>query len=137
MGFIWDGLDAEAYDREYTDRELLRRIIGYFRPHLRAMILVAVLIVLNAVMDAAFPFLIARSLDRLQGAADLDQTIWQRTAWLIGLIFLSGALIGSLLVAVLGWATWFFACAGTPSMPCWPVTCRSTTSSPRAASSAV
>jgi len=92
MGFVWDGLDAEAYDREYTDRELLKRIIGYFRPHLRAMILVAVLIVLNAVMDAAFPFLIARSLDRLQGAADLDQTIWQRTAWLIGLIFLSGAL---------------------------------------------
>ncbi len=33
MGFIMDGLDAEAYDREYSDRQLLKRIIGYFRPH--------------------------------------------------------------------------------------------------------
>ncbi len=34
MGFIMDGLDAEAYDREYNDRQLLNRIISYFRPHL-------------------------------------------------------------------------------------------------------
>ncbi len=92
MGFIMDGLDAEAYDREYSDRQLLNRIIGYFRPHLRRMSLVALLIVLNSVMDAAFPFLIASSLDRLQSAADLGQTIWERTAWLIGLILLSGVL---------------------------------------------
>ena len=59
MGFVMDGLDAEAYDREYTDRQLLRRIIGYFRPHLSTMSLVAIMIVLNAIMDAAFPVLIA------------------------------------------------------------------------------
>ena len=33
MGFILDGLDTEAYDRNYSDRELLRRILGYFRPY--------------------------------------------------------------------------------------------------------
>ena len=87
MGFIMDGLDAEAYDREYTDRQLLTRIISYFRPHLAMMGIVAGLIVLNSVMDAAFPFLIARSLDRLENAAGLNQTIWQRTAWLIAAIF--------------------------------------------------
>jgi len=92
MGFIMDGLDAETYDREYTDRQLLARIIGYFKPHLSIMGIIAVMIVLNSVMDAAFPFLIARSLDRLQGAADLNVTIWQRTAWLIAAIFLSGVL---------------------------------------------
>src|SRR5574342_72989 len=92
MGFIMDGLDAEAYDREYTDRQLLRRIIGYFRPHLSIMSVIAVMIVLNSAMDAAFPFLIARSLDRLEGATDLNLTIWQRTAWLIVAIFFSGAL---------------------------------------------
>jgi hypothetical protein len=37
MGFIMDGLDAEAYDREYTDRQLLARIIGYFKPHFPMM----------------------------------------------------------------------------------------------------
>src|SRR5512134_693395 len=92
MGFIMDGLDAEAYDREYTDRQLLARIIGYFRPHLPLMGAIAALIMLNSIMDAAFPFLIARSLDQLEAAADLNVTIWQRTAWLIAAIFLSGVL---------------------------------------------
>ena len=83
MGFIMDGLDAEAYDREYGDRQLLARIVGYFRPHLRVMSVVAVLIGLNSAMDAAIPFLIARGLDQLKSAAALDQSIWQRTAWLM------------------------------------------------------
>jgi ATP-binding cassette subfamily B protein len=92
MGFIMDGLDAEAYDREYKDRQLIARIIGYFRPHFRTMGTVASLIVLNSVMDAAFPFLIARSLDQLEGVANLNETIWQRTAWLIAAVFLTGVL---------------------------------------------
>jgi len=92
MGFIMDGLDAETYDREYKDSQLLARIIGYFRPHLPRMGMIAIMIVLNSVMDAAFPFLIARSLDQLDGASDLNVTIWHRTAWLIVAIFLSGVL---------------------------------------------
>ena len=41
MGFVMDGLEAEAYDRSYSDRDLLRRIVGYFRPALPAMLFVA------------------------------------------------------------------------------------------------
>ncbi|HJS18841.1 MAG TPA: ABC transporter ATP-binding protein [Anaerolineales bacterium] len=92
MGFIMDGLDAEAYDREYTDRQLLTRILGYFKPHLPVMGTIAIMIVLNSVMDAAIPFLIARSLDQLEAVTDLNKTIWQQTAWLIAAIFLSGIL---------------------------------------------
>lgn len=92
MGFIMDGLDAEAYDREYTDRQLLARIVGYFKPHLPMMGTIAIMIVLNSIMDAAFPFLIARGLDQLEGTSNLNTTIWQRTAWLIAAIFLSGVL---------------------------------------------
>ena len=92
MGFIMDGLDAEAYDREYTDRQLLQRILGYFRPHLPVMGTIAIMIVLNSVLDAAIPFLIARSLDQLEGAADLNVTLWQQTAGLIAAIFFSGVL---------------------------------------------
>ncbi|HET9906886.1 MAG TPA: ABC transporter ATP-binding protein [Anaerolineales bacterium] len=92
MGFIMDGLDAETYDREYTDRQLLARIIGYFKPHFPMMGTIAIMITLNSVMDAAFPFLIARSLDQLEGASDLNVTIWQRTAWLIAAILVSGVL---------------------------------------------
>jgi ABC-type multidrug transport system fused ATPase/permease subunit len=92
MGFVMDGLHAEAYDREYTDRQLLERILGYFRPHHATMGMVAGMIFLNSVMDATLPFLIARGLDQLEGAADLQETLWQRTRWLIIAIFLAGGL---------------------------------------------
>ncbi len=92
MGFIMNGIGAEAYDREYTDRQLLARILTYFRPHLGTMVMVAVFIMLNSIMDAAFPFLIARGLDQLEGVADLGESIWQRTAWLVVAIFFSGVL---------------------------------------------
>ena len=66
MGFILDGLETESYDRQYSDRELLDRIIGYFRPHTRAMTLVAVMITLNSVMGALGPIVIARSVGLLE-----------------------------------------------------------------------
>ena len=65
MGFIMDGLDEETYDRKYDDRQLVARIIGYFRPQLQMMLFVALLVVLTSLMDTAFPILIARSLDTL------------------------------------------------------------------------
>ena len=65
MGFIMDGLDEETYDRKYDDRQLIARIIGYFRPQLKMMLFVALLVVLTSLMDTAFPLLIARSLDIL------------------------------------------------------------------------
>ena len=63
MGFILDGLDTEAYDREYSDRELLSRIISYFRPHSRQMILVAAMITLNSAAGTGSPILISRAID--------------------------------------------------------------------------
>ncbi len=99
MGFVMDGLDAEAYDREYSDRQLLGRIVGYFRSHFPMMGFVAGMILLGSLLEAAFPFLVARGLDQLGDAADLGETIWQRTAWLIVAIFLTG---------VVSWASYYF-----------------------------
>jgi ATP-binding cassette subfamily B protein len=65
MGFILDGLDTEAYDRQYRDRELLIRTIGYFRPYARQMLLVAVTMTLNSVAGTAAPILISRAIDVL------------------------------------------------------------------------
>jgi ABC-type multidrug transport system fused ATPase/permease subunit len=72
MGFLMDGLDAEAYDRKYTDRALVRRVLGYFWPQGGRMLIVAVMIVLQALMDISLPIFISRSLDQLQaGTAEL------------------------------------------------------------------
>lgn len=63
MGFVMDGLDADAYDREYGDRALLRRIITYFRPQARPMFLVAAAIFVGSLTDTAVPILISRGID--------------------------------------------------------------------------
>ena len=56
MGFFMDGLDAEAYDRVYKDRQLVARIIGYFRPKLKLMLIVALLVVAGSLLMQHFPF---------------------------------------------------------------------------------
>ena len=63
MGFILDGLDTEAYDRTYSDRELLGRIVSYFRPHAAKMGLVATAITLNAAAGMGGPVLISEAID--------------------------------------------------------------------------
>ena len=65
MGFIFDGLDAEAYDRRYSDRALVARVIGYFRPQLGRMLVVAAAVVLQAILDVSLPILISRTIDQL------------------------------------------------------------------------
>lgn len=99
MGFIMDGLDAEAYDRSYSDGELLQRITDYFRPHLKVMAFVAVMVVLSSVVDAALPILIARGIDNLQSPEMSTQgtnlsgtTVWSDNSWLLVAILLSGIL---------------------------------------------
>ncbi|HHY57475.1 MAG TPA: ABC transporter ATP-binding protein [Chloroflexi bacterium] len=87
MGFLMDGLEAEGYDRSYSDRQLLGRIYDYFRPHLPTMGFVATMIVLDSLMSAVLPILIARGLDTIA----IDQA-WQNAGLLIAAILLSGAL---------------------------------------------
>src|SRR6266516_3112388 len=87
MGFFMDGLDAEAYDRTYKDSQLVKRIVGYFRPKLGLMFSVAGLVVCGSLLDAAFPILIARSIDTLRSAR-----AFQIALLLVGFILLSGVL---------------------------------------------
>jgi ABC-type multidrug transport system fused ATPase/permease subunit len=63
MGFILNGLETEAYDRNYSDRELLRRIARYFKPHSRQMAVIVAAITLNALAGMGGPILISRALD--------------------------------------------------------------------------
>jgi ATP-binding cassette subfamily B protein len=68
MGFILGGLDTEDYDRSYGDRELIRRIIGYFGPEWKRMTLVAAMILLNSGFNTVRPLLISRGIDMLQAS---------------------------------------------------------------------
>ncbi|HMM27160.1 MAG TPA: ABC transporter ATP-binding protein [Aggregatilineaceae bacterium] len=75
MGFLMDGLDAEEYDRTYGDRELVRRILSYFRPQLGRMLAVAVMVVLTSLAQTALPIYISYSLDRLQEDASTERVL--------------------------------------------------------------
>src|SRR4051812_39647581 len=84
-----EGLDAESYDRVYDDRRLVGRILGYFRPDVRAMSLVAGMVVLSSLLDAVLPLLVAWGLDRItEHDAGFDRTTW----FLIVAVLISGVL---------------------------------------------
>jgi ATP-binding cassette, subfamily B, bacterial len=87
MGFILEGLDAEAYDRTYSDRQLIRRIISYFRPKLSLMLAVAGLVVLNSLLDTAFPVLISRSIDTLVTNRAMQIAVWLVVFILLAAVF--------------------------------------------------
>lgn len=136
MGFLMDGLAAEAYDRSYSDRALIRRIWRYFRPHSGRVALVALMVVLGSLVATVIPITISRSIELLAGDP--------ATQVLIGL----AAIVA--VMGALGWffnfvrqtfsrarlAMWCWRCVRTPSAPFCSATCRSTTSTPRGASSA-
>jgi ABC-type multidrug transport system fused ATPase/permease subunit len=69
LGFILDGLESEAYDRNYSDRELLSRLAAYFGPHRPRMALVAAAIALNSLAGTGGPILISRGIDLLRDDA--------------------------------------------------------------------
>jgi ATP-binding cassette subfamily B protein len=89
MGFVMDGLEAESYDRTYRDRELVDRILQYFRPQAPKMLLIASMVVLQSVMDAALPILSAWGLNTIaDSGGHIDPIIW----WIIAGIFATGIL---------------------------------------------
>ena len=65
MGFIMDGLDAEEYDRRYSDRDLVKRILGYFRPEGRRMAIVSMAVVIYSLSSILLPIFISDVLDRV------------------------------------------------------------------------
>ncbi|RIK44667.1 MAG: ABC transporter ATP-binding protein [Chloroflexi bacterium] len=85
MGFIMDGLEAEGYDRSYSDRQLVGRIVAYFRPKLRDMLLVSGAVVTASLTGTAVTLLVALGIDRLA-----DGVTFERVAPLVLLVFLSG-----------------------------------------------
>jgi ATP-binding cassette subfamily B protein len=70
MGFF-AGLNDEKYDRQYTDRELVRRIFSYFQPQRRRFVWITTLVVVLAGIGAALPVVVARMVDLLKGQPSL------------------------------------------------------------------
>ncbi|HJZ45604.1 MAG TPA: ABC transporter ATP-binding protein [Roseiflexaceae bacterium] len=84
---ITGGLQAEAYDRTYSDAQLLRRIGAYFRPHAGTVVLVALTVALGSLAATILPLVISRGINALTG-----NPAAQTLLGLAGLVTLLGAL---------------------------------------------
>ena len=88
MGFIMDGLHAEEYDRQYSDWQLVKRILGYFKPHLWKMLVVGGVVFLSSVMDLILPVVVSQALDQLQFSPEAFDPI--RTSIILGVAASAG-----------------------------------------------
>ncbi|CAI8007667.1 Uncharacterized ABC transporter ATP-binding protein YknV [Geodia barretti] len=77
-----DGIEAEAYDRSYSDRELVRRILVRFRPERDRIIAVCGSILAAAVSGTLLPIMVSRAIDgvgvELAGGAPVA------VGWMVG-----------------------------------------------------
>jgi len=59
------GLDAEEYDRIYSDKELISRIIKLFKPYRKSMVIIIVFMAINSFSFGALPLLTREIIERL------------------------------------------------------------------------
>lgn len=63
---IFSRLDTERYDRQYSDRELIRRMAGYFLPYRTSLFWVVVFILIISIAGASQPWIVSRGVDILE-----------------------------------------------------------------------
>lgn len=63
MGFVMDGLESEAYDRKYSDRQLVSRIAAYLAPARGRIAAVCAVLALASVSEFTAQVAVAKALD--------------------------------------------------------------------------
>jgi len=64
MGFF-SSLDVEQYDRQYSDRQLLKRMLNYFRPKWQLILGISAMLLIMSVTGALSPVIVSRGVDLL------------------------------------------------------------------------
>ena len=82
---FFSGLEAEGYDRQYTDRELLGRLLVHFRKHSALLIAVMALILVIAGMGVLEPVIVGRGVDRAAANDTLVVTVLPLAVLIVGL----------------------------------------------------
>ena len=85
MASIFSGLDVEAYDRNYSDSELIKRIAQYFGRYHKQVVGVIIFISIVALTGAGQPLIVSRGMAALAGQLS-TALMWG----LVGLMILFG-----------------------------------------------
>jgi ATP-binding cassette subfamily B protein len=86
MAAVMRGLEGEAYDRQYSDKELVNRIVRYFRPHVRKTVIIMMAVFLMALASAAVPIIVSKGVGVMADGADA-----RFIPLLVGIVFGIGA----------------------------------------------
>lgn len=65
MGFF-AGLNDEKYDRQYTDRVLVKRMVAYFGTQIKRLVTASIIIVILGFIGAALPITVSKMVDLIQ-----------------------------------------------------------------------
>jgi len=84
MPFVLDGLDSESYDRNYSDGQLLKRILVYFRPFSKAMLIVSLTLTMNSLTGTMGPIIISWAIDVIASRPELSVIL----LFSLGILFL-------------------------------------------------
>jgi ATP-binding cassette subfamily B protein len=71
MGFF-AGLEDEKYDRQYSDRELMRRIVDFFSTQVKRLVYSSFTIIILSVIGVALPLVVSRMVDLLRAQPTLQ-----------------------------------------------------------------
>ncbi len=93
MGILRAGLEAESYDREYSNRELVSRIADYFRPWWLRFTIIVFTVTLLSLSGAAAPVLTARGVALMDVLGNGDAEVDRFMLILVGAIIVLGIVI--------------------------------------------
>ena len=68
---VFLSLDAEEYDRKYSDKDLISRIGVYFNKNRKSMAIVIIFITLSSLFYGLVPFFLSRLLETLEYNRDV------------------------------------------------------------------
>lgn len=83
------GLNEEKYDRHYSDRELLVRIVNCFRPQGGRLVLISLIVLIIAGLGALSPWVVSRGVDWIRQTSSSN-----------GMFVIAGAVLA---IGVLSW----------------------------------
>jgi ATP-binding cassette subfamily B protein len=85
---MFSGLNTESYDRNYSDRQLVRRVASYFMRDPRRLLWTLITIVVLAVLSAIQPLIVSEGINLLGETPDVQaMTTLVLVSLIIGLLF--------------------------------------------------